>query len=90
MIIGCLGVGALVLHLAVLISLGNIDRCQGLMRQVLGVEVGSFHNWLIYTHRVSLCALPLGLLLGLVLRLIMRVACGATNGAGSSGVKGGS
>lgn len=71
-IIGCLGAGALILHLTVCTVHESVNVCRELVLNILGSDPHTFSNWMIYNYRVSLCALPLGLLLGLLSWLLIR------------------
>lgn len=75
-IIGCLGIGALVVLTSCLAGMMDVDYCRAFVLELLGIE-NKKGDWLNYSLRISLCALPLGLLLGLVLRLTMRSGSGS-------------
>jgi len=70
-ILGCLGVGALIVMLVFTGFALGVDVCAQLALNIFYIGTGD--DWGIYALRVSLCALPIGLLMGLVLRLTMSL-----------------
>lgn len=76
-VLGCLGMGAFLVHAAILLSIAGRKLAAEMVLDVFGFTIASFPVFLARAYRVCLCAVPIGLLLTILMRqTILRAFAG--------------